>query len=138
LTSWAGFLLQKLVRLTGGDIVVDSEEGEGSVFKFSLMLPTSGQRGDLQKLSLAMTRTPSGFGDERIRGIRVLLVDANPVRQVQILRFWLSIWLGICQSVRKLCHVPCVVNQYELDLTNLFGHGAGSCSDIFAKSGSTD
>lgn len=70
------------MRLTRGDIVVESEEGDGSVFKFSLALPTSGQRGDLQKLSFAMSRTPSGLGDERIRGIRVLLVDANPVRQV--------------------------------------------------------
>lgn len=74
--------LQKLVRLTRGDIIVESEPGEGSVFKFSLVLPTSGQRGDLQKLAHVMKRTSSGLGDERIRGIRVLLVDANPVRQV--------------------------------------------------------
>ncbi|XP_024403116.1 probable histidine kinase 6 isoform X1 [Physcomitrium patens] len=74
-------ICQKLVRFTGGDIVVESEPGEGSVFKFSLVLPTSGQRGDLQKLAFAMKRSPSGLGDERIRGIRVLLVDANPVRQ---------------------------------------------------------
>lgn len=74
--------LQKLVRLTRGDIIVESEPGEGSVFKFSLVLPTSGQRGDLQKLAHVMKRAPSGLGEERIRGIRVLLVDANPVRQV--------------------------------------------------------
>lgn len=76
-------ILQKLVRLTGGDIIVESEPGEGSVFKFSLVLPTTGQRGDLQKLAFAMQRTPSGLGDMRIQGIRVLLVDANPVRQVR-------------------------------------------------------
>ena len=75
--------LQKLVRLTRGDIIVESEPGEGSVFKFSLVLPTSGQRGDLHKLANAMKRPPSGSGDERIRGIRVLLVDANPVLQVR-------------------------------------------------------
>ena len=99
--SFLWWLLQKLVRLTGGDIVVDSEEGEGSVFKFSLVLPTSGQRGDLQKLSFAMTRTPSGFGDERIRGIRVLLVDANPVRQVlfgELVHPFSLPSAGLCQS----------------------------------------
>ncbi|XP_024359529.1 probable histidine kinase 6 [Physcomitrium patens] len=74
-------ICQKLVRLTRGDITVESEPGEGSVFKFSLVLPTSGQRGDLRKLAFTMKRTPSDLEDERIRGIRVLLVDANPVRQ---------------------------------------------------------
>ena len=77
-----GMNLQKLVRLTRGDIIVESEPGEGSVFKFSQVLPTSGQRGDLQKLAFAMKRTPSGLQDERVSGIKVLLVDANPVRQV--------------------------------------------------------
>ncbi|KAG0564412.1 hypothetical protein M758_8G104800 [Ceratodon purpureus] len=74
-------ICQKLVRLTRGDIIVESEPGEGSVFKFSQVLPTSGQRGDLQKLAFAMKRTPSGLQDERVSGIKVLLVDANPVRQ---------------------------------------------------------
>jgi len=98
--------LQKLVRLTRGDIIVESEPGEGSVFKFSLVLPTSGQRGDLQKLALVMKRSSSGLGDERIRGIRVLLVDANPVRQVgfcklsQLLKLnFFKIWVRVCPTL---------------------------------------
>lgn len=74
--------MQKLVRLSKGDIAVDSEPGVGSVFKFSIVLPTSGPCGHLEKLSVSMKRQPSDLEEERIRGIRLLLVDTNPVRQV--------------------------------------------------------
>lgn len=82
---------QKLVKLRKGDIRVDSEPGEGSVFKFFLMLPTSGSCGNLDKLSHSMRCQLSELEDKRIKGIKVLLVDANPVRQVwkTTLRPWL-------------------------------------------------
>jgi hypothetical protein len=75
--------MQKLVKLRKGEITVNSKPGEGSVFTFSMTLPTSGQCGHLNQLSLSMKRQPSDVDDDKLKGIRVLLVDSHPVRQVR-------------------------------------------------------
>jgi hypothetical protein len=75
--------MQKLVKLRKGEITVNSKPGEGSVFTFSMTLPTSGQCGHLNQVSLSMKRQPSDVDDDKLKGIRVLLVDSHPVRQVR-------------------------------------------------------
>lgn len=75
--------LQKLVNVRKGDITVESELGVGSVFKFTLTLPTSGSCGHLTKLSVAMKRQAPDLEEEKVKGLRLLLVDVNPVRQVR-------------------------------------------------------
>jgi histidine kinase 2/3/4 (cytokinin receptor) len=73
--------MQKLVKLRKGEISVNSKPGDGSVFKFSLTFPTSGQCGNLSQISLSMKRQLSDIEEEKLRGIRILLVDPHPVRQ---------------------------------------------------------
>jgi hypothetical protein len=84
--------MQKLVKLRKGEITVNSKPGEGSVFTFSMTLPTSGQCGHLNQLSLSMKRQPSDVDDDKLKGIRVLLVDSHPVRQVRDMkaRYYMS------------------------------------------------
>ncbi len=81
--------MQKLVKLRKGEISVNSKPGDGSVFKFSLTFPTSGQCGNLSQISLSMKRQLSDIEEEKLRGIRILLVDPHPVRQVRdLIKAW--------------------------------------------------
>lgn len=77
-------VLQKLVKLMDGQLTVTSNAGEGSVFEFTLPLglpePTAGSA-----LSCCSKPTWPPVQDEKLNGMRVVLVDSHPVRQVKSL-----------------------------------------------------
>ncbi len=57
----------RLVRLMGGEIAVDSTEGQGSTFRVVLPVP------------VVANHAPPAVADERFDGLRVLAVDDHPV-----------------------------------------------------------
>jgi hypothetical protein len=64
--------------MMGGQLLVDSELGKGSVFHFSLELPVTAQRAADTPRPLVSTSRRVSF---RRRQTRVLLVEDNPVNQ---------------------------------------------------------
>jgi two-component system sensor histidine kinase/response regulator len=69
---------QRLIKLMGGEILIESAFGQGSYFHFSLRLP---KVADLRNYQLA-----SGF-----ENIRILVVDDNQTN-LEILNYWLTSW----------------------------------------------
>jgi signal transduction histidine kinase/CheY-like chemotaxis protein/HPt (histidine-containing phosphotransfer) domain-containing protein len=71
---------QRLIKLMGGEISIESTFGQGSYFHFSLSLP---KVADLRNYQLA-----SGF-----ENLRILVVDDNQTN-LEILDYWLTSWGG--------------------------------------------
>lgn len=69
-------ITQKLVELHGGNISVESEEGEGSEFIFTLLC------GKSEKKKGAEEETINPFEREGLKGKRILLVDDNKVNRL--------------------------------------------------------
>ena len=69
---------QRLIRLMGGEVLLDSKLGEGSHFHFSITLP---KVGDIRNYQLVQ-----GF-----ENIRILVVDDNQTNR-EILEHWLCSW----------------------------------------------
>ncbi|MET0356880.1 MAG: response regulator [Cellvibrio sp.] len=69
---------QRLIKLMGGEILLDSAFGEGSNFNFSISLP---KVSDLRNYQLV----------EGFENIRILVVDDNQTNR-EILEYWLSSW----------------------------------------------
>jgi signal transduction histidine kinase/CheY-like chemotaxis protein/HPt (histidine-containing phosphotransfer) domain-containing protein len=69
---------QRLIKLMGGEILIESNFGQGSYFHFSLTLP---KVSDLRNYQLVQ-----GF-----EKIRILVVDDNQTNR-EILEYWLNSW----------------------------------------------
>ncbi|KAL2622497.1 hypothetical protein R1flu_002702 [Riccia fluitans] len=68
---------QKLVELMQGKLSVSSIPEKGSVFEFTVKV-----QEQKEKEKLAQNKAEwSEFGDEKLKGTRVLLIDEHPVRQ---------------------------------------------------------
>ncbi|BBN13039.1 arabidopsis histidine kinase 2/3/4 (cytokinin receptor) [Marchantia polymorpha subsp. ruderalis] len=67
---------QKLVELMNGKLTVSSTPGKGSVFEFTLKVESKGA----ERLEQSKAEW-SDFGEEKLKGTRVVLVDEHPVRQ---------------------------------------------------------
>jgi PAS domain S-box-containing protein len=72
-------IARQLVHLMGGQIVVQSTPGQGSVFRFTA------------RLGPALQRSGDNPAAERVRGVRVLVVDDNPTNR-RILLQDLATW----------------------------------------------
>ena len=69
---------QRLIKLMGGEILIESTFGQGSYFHFYLNLPKSNEVRNYQMAS--------GF-----ENIRILVVDDNQTNR-EILEYWLTSW----------------------------------------------
>lgn len=69
---------QRLIKLMGGEILIESDFGKGSYFHFSLTLP---KVNDLRNYQLV-----KGF-----ENVRILVVDDNQTNR-EILEYWLNSW----------------------------------------------
>ncbi|RMG10316.1 MAG: response regulator [Cyanobacteria bacterium J055] len=87
---------QRLVRLMGGEIGVDSAIDAGSTFEFTLPLTVSPPPWQ-----------PPSPSPQELQGIRILLLSDNPLG-CQILRHYATIW-GM--EVREATHVAEAENQ---------------------------
>ena len=98
----------RLVELMGGRMSVDSAQGKGSTFQFTLLL--------------GMDDTPvKPLATEKLKGKKVLLVDDNAVNR-EILRRQLSRWEMPCTAAssgaeaQAICRdTPCQVDLIMLD-----------------------
>ena len=75
---------RRLARMMGGDIVVRSRFGEGSVFVFTFLA-----HPPVAKLGIPTTDRPDASGAARLRGARVLLTDDNAINR-QVVRLFLE------------------------------------------------
>ncbi|KAL2641300.1 hypothetical protein R1flu_008887 [Riccia fluitans] len=69
---------KKLVELMGGKLSVISAPGKGSIFEFTFKV---GKPGDTIERTHNGERDSECYGEEKLKGIRVLLVDHHFVRQ---------------------------------------------------------
>lgn len=76
---------RRLARMMGGDIVVRSKLGEGSVFDFTFLATPALAQSETQPVS---TRAAS-YGLSHLRGARVLLTDDNAINR-QVVRMFIQ------------------------------------------------
>lgn len=73
---------QKLVRLMGGELKVESKYHRGSRFYFEISLPVQNSR----KKSF-VTESMEVAADEKLKGVRVLLAEDNPINMIIATKF---------------------------------------------------
>lgn len=73
---------QKLVRLMGSELKVESKYHKGSRFYFEISLPVHNSR----KKSF-VTETMDVAPDEKLKGVRVLLAEDNPINMIIATKF---------------------------------------------------
>ena len=71
----------RLVQLLGGELKVDSIEGQGSTFYFQLRLPLS-QLPDAIPSPPAGAHATKASKPQRLRGLRILVVEDNKINQM--------------------------------------------------------
>ena len=78
---------KRLVELMGGDIQVDSEYGQGSIFHFSVPFHRAEDGAEITLAEAQSRRTIARSDLEGLRGARVLVAEDNPINQHIILQF---------------------------------------------------
>lgn len=106
-------ITKKLVELQGGEISVESKEGEGTVFRFMLSFGTTKAAGDNQKEASFKTF-------KKLDGLKILVVEDNVINQfvaVSVLKNW-GVETAVCnngeEAITKLS-----VEKYNLILLDL-------------------
>ncbi len=104
---------RQLVEMMGGEIWVESEPGQGSVFKFTIVLP------------VVQTDTAVSVDTSPIKGKRVLVIDDNTTSR-RILQTVLSAWNCIpdeahdgTEGVKKLQHALNAGLRYDVVLLDV-------------------
>ncbi|KAL3683272.1 hypothetical protein R1sor_001294 [Riccia sorocarpa] len=82
---------QKLVELMQGNISVSSIPEKGSVFEFTVKVHEQRGKEGLEQNNAEW----SEFGDEKLKGTRVLLLDEHPVRQEVIASYLRRLGVGV-------------------------------------------
>jgi CheY-like chemotaxis protein len=114
-------IVQSLVRLMGGEVSVDSEEGKGSTFWFTLPL----EPGEMPQDNMA------GISATALKGLRILLVDDNEMNR----RITASLLdrMGATadaaadgwEALRKLAHT-----EYDIVLMDVQMPGLNGCETV--------
>ncbi|QMW05845.1 ATP-binding protein [Spirosoma foliorum] len=106
-------ITKKLLELYNSAIHVESEEGKGATFSFTLNLPIS-------RTAPVAVVAPDAVDDKTLKGLRILLVEDYPVNVKVALKF-LNKW-GIEVDTAENGQVAvdkCLVGQYDLILMDL-------------------
>jgi len=96
-------ITKALVELMGGEIRVESQLGQGSVFRVAIPLPRSRSLADYDA-GLAVVREPEDTAPdpttERLRSLRVLLAEDHPInrRVVQLILAPLAVDLTLTED----------------------------------------
>ncbi len=104
---------KKLVEMMGGEIIVESEEGQGSKFIFSIKTKTPTVDTSLRTIEI-----PETFNDKK-----VLLVDIN-YQHGQVLYNFLKKWnmsVDVAVNIDVLFHNLDYVNDYDVIIINSSG-----------------
>ncbi len=102
---------RQIVRAMGGDIAVQSRQGEGSTFSFRLRLPVSGPLGDPAASAPSRRDRP----ERPLADVRVLLVEDDPINQLvagKLLERWGA-------EVRQAAHGAAALRLLEAETVDI-------------------
>jgi CheY-like chemotaxis protein/nitrogen-specific signal transduction histidine kinase len=103
---------QKLVRLMGGDIVVESKYHKGSRFSFEITLPVHNSR---KKIHLNEFGAETLNGNQRLKGYKVLIAEDNPVNMIIASKF-LDKWGVSYEKARNGLEAVSLFGKNNFDL----------------------
>ncbi|QHW00893.1 ATP-binding protein [Spirosoma endbachense] len=106
-------ITKKLLELHGSPIHIESEEGKGATFSFTLNLPIS-------QSAAPLVSTPDAVDNKTLRGLKILLVEDYPVNVKVALKF-LTMWgIEVDTAENGLLAVnKCHDNRFDLVLMDL-------------------
>ena len=81
-------IVKKLIEMQGGSIEVESDVGQGSVFRFNLPLEDSGEKAESQSRKMEITQRDV---DKALEAVSILVVEDNFMNQKLITKI-LDIW----------------------------------------------